>query len=393
MKEPRLLIEALYSYAGDREDRLTEVFRSVLEVNDGLCRALTRRLGLQSEPERLTVETQFGPPGQRRLVDMVLRGVDAAGNTVATLFLEHKYNPTGRLETYWFDEDQATRQRRALHDQPGEQVLGAIASKSDLDRLDGPLQARPPFDPRPFYDRVITWSDVRGMAEELAPSSAARQDDISVADRLALEFLAYFELEGDVMGALGSDDVFALGHAGLAYDRVDRLLYRATGLLAAAMGPAQDEQDFAFEPAEENGVDDGCYYSVPALEGTWLHNLRDAEIYVMEASDESEEAGDAVSTPMVWAGVTWYTGFEGKKRIVGSKWAASVHEASLELDWDKHTVSIAAMRPLREIADAGGTIAQQSKTLADWAHSAVRSVLELPPPPDPDSQDGGQDTP
>ena len=395
MKEPQLLIEALYSYGGDREDRLTEVFKTVLEVNHELSRAVTRRLGLRSEPKRYSVETQFGPPGQRRLVDMVLRGVDAAGDTVATVFMEHKYNPTSRLEAYWFDEDQATRQRRALNDQPGERLLGAIASKSDLDRLDGPPEARPPFDPRPFYDAVISWSDVRAMAEKLGRSpagdEAAPHGDTSVADRLVLEFLAYLELEGDAMGALGNDDVFALGRVGLAQDRVDRLIYRATEMLAGAIGPTEGDQEFAFEPAEENGVDEGCYYSAPAREGTWLYGLREAEIYVMEASDESDE-DDATTTPTVWAGVTWYTGLEGKSRIAGSKWEARVHEASFEVDWDKYTVSVSALRPLSEIADAGGTIAQQAKTLADWANSTVRAILNLPPPPHADGAEGSDDS-
>ena len=303
---------------------------------------------------------------------MVLRGVDGAGNAVATVFLEHKYNPTSRLEAYWFDEDQATRQRRALNDQPCERLLGAIASKSDLDRLDGPPEARPPFDPRPFYDAVISWSDVRAMAEKLGRSPAGDEagphGDTSVADRLLSEFLAYLELEGDVMGALGNDDVFALGRVGLAQDRVDRLIYRATEMLAGAIRPTEGDQELAFEAAEENGVDEGCYYSAGAPEGTWLYGLREAEVYVMEASDESDE-DDATTTPTVWAGVTWYTGLEGKRRIAGSKWEARVHEASFEVDWDKYTVSVSASRPLSEIADAGGTIAQQAKR---WPSGRLR---------------------
>src|ERR1700739_3341305 len=62
----RLLIEAVYSYGGDREERLTEVLASVLEVHPDLCRLLTRRAGLRSDVERFGVETQVGAPGQRR---------------------------------------------------------------------------------------------------------------------------------------------------------------------------------------------------------------------------------------------------------------------------------------------------------------------------------------
>jgi AcrR family transcriptional regulator len=178
MHEPRLLIEALYKYGGDREDRLTEVLASVLEVNHDLCRDLTARLGLGCQPTSFRVETQFGPPGQRRLVDLVLRGVDHDGKVLATVFIENKYNPMARLETCWFSEDQAMRQRRALQDESGEQLLGAIASKSDLDLLDGPPGARPRFDPRGAYDEVISWEDVRELTLQVSaqPSPQRRAD-------------------------------------------------------------------------------------------------------------------------------------------------------------------------------------------------------------------------
>ena len=186
------------------------------------------------------------------------------------------------------------------------EVLGAIASKSDLDRLDGPPEARPPFDPRPFYDAVISWSDVRAMAEKLGRSPAGDEagphGDISVADRLPLEFLAYLELEGDVMGALGNDDVFALGRVGLAQDRVDRLIYRATEKLAAEFSPLNDSEEFAFEPAEEGAADEGVYYSAPAPEGSWLRDLREAELFVMVATDADDD--DATAEPLVYVGAS-----------------------------------------------------------------------------------------
>ncbi|MGO9960911.1 MAG: hypothetical protein ACLP50_33870 [Solirubrobacteraceae bacterium] len=67
-REQRLLIEAMYSYGGDREDRLTEVLASVLNVHQDFCRLITRRAGLRCDVERFGVETQVGAPGQRRLV-------------------------------------------------------------------------------------------------------------------------------------------------------------------------------------------------------------------------------------------------------------------------------------------------------------------------------------
>jgi hypothetical protein len=245
MSRPRLIVEALYSYAGDREDRLTEVFASVLEVHHGLARKLADRLGLKCQPARFAVETQFGPAGQRRLVDLVLHGHDVHGEPIATIFIENKYNPTARLEAYWFDEDQARRQREELNARSGEKVLGAIASKGDLDRLVGPADARPRFDPRNAYDALISWTEVKEMAQELTEKGSrgqARSPAVPSSDRMLLEFIAYFELEGDAMGALGNDDLFALERISLTQDRIDRLLHRATRQLAKVISPPVESE-------------------------------------------------------------------------------------------------------------------------------------------------------
>lgn len=393
MDEPRLLIEALYKYAADREDRLTEVFASVLEVNSDLCQALTERLGLGCHPASFTVGTQFGPPKQRRLVDLVLRGVDSDGSAVATIFIESKYNPQKRLEPHWFTEDQAVRQRRALETEPGEQLLAGVASKSDLERLDGPAEARPPFDPRPSYDAVISWEDVKELVRRLPANmstpTTAKSGEIPTSDRLPLEFLAYFELEGDTVGALGSDDLFALSRIALAQDRVDRLLYRATEKLAAEFSPLNDSEEFAFEPAEEGAADEGVYYSAPAPEGSWLRDLREAELFVMVATDADDD--DATAEPLVYVGAWWNAGREGKQRIAKSNWEDRVRDsltrdASADIEWDKNTISVALTRPLREIADAGNTIAQQAKVLAEWAQRSLLAVLKLPAPPNADEE-------
>ena len=394
MGEPRLLIEALYKYGGDREDRLTEVLASVLEVNHELCRELTERLGLGCDPMRFCVETQFGPPGQRRLVDLVLRGLDSGGHAVATVFIENKYNPAARLETYWFSEDQAMRQRRALKDEPGEQVLGAIASKSDLERLDGPIEARPRFDPRAAYDEVISWGDVRELIRQLSappsPRPSGRSGATPASDRLPLELLAYLELEGDALGALGSDDLFALSRILLAQDRVDRLLYRATKKLAEELSALDESDVLEFEAAEENEVENGVYYSAPAPKGTWPENLREAELYVMVFNDDPEER-EAVVEPLVYVGVTWNAGREGKQRISGSKWESRARDASMDIDWEKNFISVAMSRPLREIADGGSTIAQQANVLIEWAHRSLLTVLKLPPPPNADEEEAGEE--
>ena len=84
-------------------------------------------------------------------------------------------------------------------------------------------------------------------------------------------------------------------------------------------------------------------------------------------------------------------GREGKQRIAKSNWEDRVRDsltrdASADIEWDKNTISVALTRPLREIADAGNTIAQQAKVLAEWAQRSLLAVLKLPAPPNADEE-------
>jgi hypothetical protein len=388
----RLLIEAMYSYGGDREDRLTEVLASVLEVHQDFCRLITGRAGLRCDVERFGVETQVGAPGQRRLVDLVLRGAAADGEIVGSVFVECKYNPQHKPDPYWFTHDQADRQMRALRAEPGEQRLIGVCSKGDLDRLDGPLDTRPDFDPRAVYDEVISWSEVRMLAREAGGDEAweaqARSASASLADRLLLEFLTYLELEGDTMGALANDDLFVLARYAQAQDRVDRLLDRATQDLAAAMAPLDGSGGPEFEPEEDVDETTGAprmWYAADAPEETWLADLREGAIYVTVTGakyDEEEEVG----TPSVYAGVGWSPGRAGKKRLVGSKWEAAANDASVGLYWDGNDCNVLAHKPLQEITESGNTIVAQADVLAKWAHRSIVTVLGLAPPPDVDRE-------
>lgn len=387
MSEPRLLVEALYSYGGDREDRLTEVLASALEANGEFCRRFAARLGLRATALVFNVQTQFGPPGHRRLVDLVLRGTEVDANAVATVYVEHKYNPEAKLEGYWFDPQQAARQRDALTSEPGEQVLAGIASKADLDRLDGPVETRPSFDPRDAYDEVISWAAVKEVAQRLVQEDSEREARSGVAPlsaRMLAEFLAYLELEGDAMGALGSDDLFVLGRVGLAQDRVDRLLKRATDRLSHLLAPVDQSEELEFEPDDENSTDNGYYYSAVPPERTWLDGLRDAALFV---GVDFEEEADEVNTPFAYAGIGWTAGREAKKQISGSKWETRVRQEGFEPYWDKYALSISARRPLLEIAEAGKTIAQQAAHLSEWAHESIQSAVKLPAAPNVDEEE------
>jgi hypothetical protein len=321
-----------------------------------------------------------------------VRGSAPDGEVVSSLFVECKCNPQRNRDPYWFTQDQADRQMRALLAEPGERRLIGVCSKGDLDRLDGPPDTRPAFDPREVYDDMISWGEVRMLARQAAGDEGweaqARLPSASLADRLLLEFLTYLELEGDTVGALANDDLFVLARYAQAQDRVDRLLDHATQQLAAAMAPVDGSGGAEFEPDEDVDEDTGAprmWYAADAPEGTWLADLREGAIYLMVTGakyDEEEEVG----TPSVYAGVGWNPGRAGKKRLAGSKWEAAANEATVGLYWDGNNCNVLAHKPLQEITESGNTIVAQADVLAKWAHQGIVAVPGLASPPDVDRE-------
>lgn len=385
-REHRLLIEAVYSYGGDREDRLTEVLASVLETHHEFCRLLARRLGLQTAVDHLVPKTQVGPKGQRRLVDLALTALDPEGATQATIFVECKYNPTRKPESYWFSEDQANRQRHVLYGQPGQHILAGICSKGDFDRLTGPVDRRPAFDPRAAYDTVITWSEIRELGRAAAGGGdwerRARSASAPASERMLLEFLTYLDLEGEAMGALADDDVFVLARHAQTMDRLDRLLWRSAEKLAERMD-AEDELEFEMTTDDEDelAIVPRVWIASEAPGDTWVSDLRDGGLFIMIAGAEYDDE-EEVGTPTLYAGVGWDAGRAGKKRTSGSNWEKGANEAGLAVHWEGNDCSLVAARPLQEIADAGNTIARQADILATWAHQSITIALGLPAPPD-----------
>ena len=196
-REHRLLVEALYSYGTDREDRLTEVLASVLEVHPRFCQLLAHSFGLQSAAKHFEVLTQVGTPGHRRLVDLALRAKDASGTTIASIFVECKYNPTRKLRAIGSLKIGPTASDGFYVKSLASGVLGGICSKADLDLVIGPAASRPEFDPRETYDEVITWSDVRALAIEAGGAVGwqiqAASASAPMPNRCLLEFLTYLE--------------------------------------------------------------------------------------------------------------------------------------------------------------------------------------------------------
>jgi hypothetical protein len=212
MGEPLLLLEAASAYRGDLEDRLTELLCTALSEHDGFCRELLARIGVRSEFLRSEVLTQQSfSEGPARL-DLVIRSYDVTNRPLAVVFVESKYTPRKLPNRYWFTDDQARRQAKALASQAAdERHLVAIASDYDLRRQPVPAE----------YEHQLGWRDIAELANSSAGQTGwqedARQPTVFVPQRVLLEFWTY--LKGDTVGALDEDDLQVLGQIVRAEDR------------------------------------------------------------------------------------------------------------------------------------------------------------------------------
>src|SRR4051794_9598804 len=119
------LIGAMTAKQG-AEDRLTEVFATVLDTHDGLAAALFNELGLPVG-QRFQVFTQVRvSPGSRP--DMVLHSLDRAGAVVSRVWSEHKIDAG-------FGDLQLERYLEALRTLPGKGELIFVAREAPTARV------------------------------------------------------------------------------------------------------------------------------------------------------------------------------------------------------------------------------------------------------------------
>jgi hypothetical protein len=387
--KPLLLTQALRSYSDDLEDRLTEVLATTLEVHEGFCRLLVDRFGLEDRAAHYEICTQKTIGADRTRIDLAITGHDLRGTTSATVFVESKYNPARRLHGYWFHSDQYNRQRAALDRESGTKLLVGIASASDLDRLSGPEELRPDYDPtEKAYDAVISWNEVVAIARraggEPGWEQAARKPDALAAQRVLLEFVTYLNQEGAPMGAVDDDDIFVLRRSAVAEERVERLLEIAGEAVAGQVSTGADVYEVEADNESPNGSA-RMWVTVEPPESTWMSELRDAQLIVMITGAEYGEER-SVGVPFAYAGLAWNAGKEGRDAISASAWAAKAKSAALDLYWDGNMCSVLAGKPLEQALEGGDTLHDQATRLAEWASPAIRAAMKLPNPPDADRE-------
>ena len=368
MGKPRLLVEAVSSYRGDREDRLTEMLAAALDAHDAFCRLFLTKAFVRASPASVSVHTQASLDGQVRLVDLVIRGFDNTPDPLFALFVENKYNPDRQANPYWFTDDQGRRQYAALKREPApERHLIGVASRSDLWR-DVPRQ----------YARVLDWRLMEDIAHQAGGGPNWRIDARSpaapAADRILLEFLTY--LKGDFVGALEEDDLDVLARTVVVHERLVGLVERAAGMLDDSWTGDVAEDEWA-TPSDMPIF----YATLEAPTGAWLHARRKGLFYLFASEAEwSDER--SVGEPTLYAGAGWDARREERAVLAQSDWPKSAEAAGFQVLADGDGSYVVKSQPLREIVTTGGTRSEQAEHLALWARTAFDAVLKLSAPPD-----------
>jgi len=360
------LLDSALTYFDGSENRLTEVFATVLEVHEGFARALFDRVGIDLPDDvRFKASTQKAVAEGAR-PDMVLLALQGQ-HLVAQLWSEHKIDGGGfrdmQLEDY---RDALARERSQSR------LLGIVADVES--GSDGPDW------------RMLTWQEVAELANSVgakwAANGAARdwrasalEPTAPARERLLHEFIWYVEEENDaVVNPLGSENLQAFEKAAETTVGLLALLDRAGQHMLPEFEPEEDDLD---------GAGDGSYYwqLFATPDGSWLNRIEaggfEAYPELMAAADDLWWA-DSRGEPAFGVGYTLDARLY-ESLAADADWLARLAHAGVDLDIYNDCVRVFCTKPIVDVLGEGATLDEQARALARWAKPGLTTVGELDP--------------
>jgi hypothetical protein len=375
---------AASSYNHSRENRLTEIFGTVLQAHAGLANLVLANLGLRAV-SRVDVwrQEKLEEHGQ---VDLILRGTGSGGRSA--VYFEHK-EPGGGWQ-----EGQPGKYLKSLRGEiaGGAQgkllvIVGAapdahgrvrrrVRSASSTSAIKGAAELRIEADDELM--RYATWHEVAGWAFDAGKESsdtsadwvaAARRPASRADQRLLAELVWYLEEEGYGMTkALGKQQIEHARAALQFLESIDVLVEDVSERLVAS------EPHLGLRRVQGKSGD----FHPPAR--SWVARY-DGRFYVgfdtpTDAADPGKDTPPQSQSELRFYVGAW-VGSAGAKRLERkADWEATVAAANLDLDDGDVVASYDAMG-----LEGISTLSQQGEMLADWAIDAVRAILALKPGP------------
>jgi hypothetical protein len=353
-----------------REDRLTEIFRIVLDGNPDVARRVLREACLPSEGQ-VEVYTQVRTRLGKR-VDLELVALDTENRIAGRLWSEHK---TGS----GYSPDQLPNYAAELAEFPGKTQLITIIDEDQLE--DG--------DDDPRWKR-LTWRWIARMLTEVGRAEdgpdwrqRANSRDALARQRLLHELLTYLEEEhGTVLDPISHLDVIAFARANRTSDLLVAVMERA-----AEQSSLTPDGQVDFSPKDDWGAFWQCF----ERPGSWGERLEGyAELH---ARDEDLWAYPRVGEPAFGAGFT----LPGKyydvlRNSANSDWLQAVEGEGFSVaDVDGYHARVYRTKYVAELISAGGMDAQAT-ALARWMEESVYLLEKhdpgVQPVPDPPKRRG-----
>lgn len=363
------LLDSAVSNSNSRENRLTEVFASVLDCHDALARALFGRAGVELPDGELRFEvfTQraVAPGARPDMVVLAFRGATLA----AQLWSEHKVGGG------------------AFRDLQLEDYHGALAKERAPGRLVG-IVADVESDTTAGADwSLLTWQEVAELANGIGRAwgkgggahrdwrTAALDPTAPARERLLHELIWYLEEEhGAVVNALDTDNLHAFVHAEETTQGFIRLLERAGEHMQPDFEPDQDGLG-----GDPGGGRYWQLFEVPR--DSWLPRIVEAqfEAYpeLMASADDrwwSESRGE----PAFAAGYT-LDGRLYERLAADGHWVQRVQDAGVDLAVYDDLTRLFRTKPVKELLDEGQTLDEQAHALARFAKQSLTIAADLDP--------------
>jgi hypothetical protein len=346
------LLDAVSSHG--KEDRLTEVFATVLDTHVELAAALFTKVGLPVG-ERFQVFTQVSVvPGSRP--DMLVHSLGRTGAVVSRLWSEHKLDAG-------FGDMQRERYLAALDDLEGPRRLVLIVRDAPTAREDGDW-------------RGFTWQEIGELVNAVGRTWGGRDwrqralgPDAPAKHRLLGELLWYLEDKDlAVVHSLNADNL-------LAYKL---MVETGRGLFALLERAAQNAD--ALTPSHGGNEDDVTLWQQfePPKE-SWLDGFSGFEVSVeLLASDRDYWSPARHDEPALAAGYSFEAALH-PALSARREWVAQLDAAGFSCELWAQWVRVYRTMPMSELLGAGDSLNAQAQVLGVWAQDAITELGRLDP--------------
>lgn len=336
------------------EDRLTEVFASVLAIHSELASAFFAVVGLP-DGDRFRVRTQEQvAPGSRP--DMLVEALSRNGAVVSRVWSEHKLQAG-------FQDMQRERYAEVLSTVEGPGKLVLIVRDAPTAREHGDWRGFTWQEIGELIDRVgRDWGGSNWRRLSLEPGAPAKQ-------RLLTELIWYLEdKELAVVNSLNADNLLAYKLTTETAHALQALLERAAQNAAPLIPDGGGDEHYATFWEQ---------FEIPS--GSWLERFTDAQVSIeLLASDRDYWSPERRDEPAFGAGFSFEAALH-PSLSAHADWVARLDAAGFSCELWAHWVRVYKTMPMSDLLDAGTSLESQAESLGDWTRSAITDLNALDP--------------